>query len=331
MSATSWVLLAIATVVVVGALCLWTPDESRQELEAKYLRAPTDYIDVAGIKLHVRDTGPRDGPPVLLLHGFASSLQTWEPWSEALSTDMRVLRLDLPGSGLTGADPTGNYSDARGIEVLLALLDKLQLPRISVVGNSIGGRLAWKLAAQEPLRVVKLVLISPDGFASPGFEYGHPAHVPATLQMLKYTLPKALLRLNLRVAYANPDALTDEVLTRYYDMMLAPGVRSAMIDRLRQTVLDDPVPILCRIRAPTLILWGEKDQMIPVSNAADYLKAIPHSTLIRLPDLGHVPQEEAPRTSLLPVRNFLRNDATPVVAHFHQDPNSPSTVGAGGA
>lgn len=298
-------LLGVGTAVVVGGVFLWTPDQSRQVLEAKYLRARTDYVSVAGIELHVLDSGPRTGPPIILLHGFGSSLQTWEPWAQALSTDFRVIRLDLPGSGLTGADPTGSYSDARFIEILLALLERLQLARVSLIGNSVGGRLAWKFAALEPSRVVKLVLISPDGFASPGFEYGRPADVPLTLQLVKFTLPRALLRMNLEAAYANPKALTDDVLTRYYDLMLAPGARSAMINRLQQTVLIDPVPLLRRIRAPTLILWGEEDHMIPVSNSSDYLAAIPGSKLVRLPEVGHVPQEEAPRTSLLPVREFL--------------------------
>ena len=297
--------MAVATAVVVGALFLWTSDQPRQVLETKYLRARTDYVNVAGIDLHVRDSGPRAGPPIVMLHGFGSSLQTWEPWSEALSSEFRVIRLDLPGSGLTGADPTGNYSDARFIEILCALLDRLQLPRVSLIGNSVGGRLAWKFAALEPARVVKLVLISPDGFASPGFEYGRPASVPLTLQLLKFTLPRTMLRMNLEAAYGNPKALTDEVLTRYYDLMLVPGVRSAMIDRLRQTVLVDPVPLLRRIRAPTLILWGAKDHLIPVSNSSDYLAAIAGSRLVRLPELGHVPQEEAPAASLVPVRAFL--------------------------
>lgn len=111
--------------------------------------------------------------------------------------------------------------------------------------------------------------------------------------------------MNLLPAYGNPAALTDEVLTRYYDLMLAPGMRVAMIDRLKQTVLFDPVPLLRRIGAPTLILWGEKAGLIPVSNSAEYVRFIPNSILVRLPDLGHVPQEEVPAIALEPVRSFL--------------------------
>jgi pimeloyl-ACP methyl ester carboxylesterase len=87
--------------------------------------------------------------------------------------------------------------------------------------------------------------------------------------------------------------------------MLAPGVRRAMLARMEQTVREDPVPLLRRIRAPVLLVWGEKDAMIPFSNAADYTKVLPHSRLVAFPGLGHVPQEEAPAKSLVPVKAFL--------------------------
>jgi pimeloyl-ACP methyl ester carboxylesterase len=177
--------------------------------------------------------------------------------------------------------------------------------KASFIGNSMGGRFAWEFAASEPDRVDKLILISPDGFASTGFEYGRAPAVPLMLRALPYTMPKSMLKQTLVPAYADPKRLSDSVVTRYYDFMRAPGVRQAVIDRTAQTVLEDPVPLLRRIKAPTLLLWGEKDAMIPVSNAADYLSAIPNSKLVRLPDLGHVPQEESPETTLVIVSQFL--------------------------
>jgi pimeloyl-ACP methyl ester carboxylesterase len=111
--------------------------------------------------------------------------------------------------------------------------------------------------------------------------------------------------MNLVAAYGNPALLTDEVVTRYRDMMLAPGVRRAMIARMEQVELQPPEPMLHRITAPTLLLWGERDGMIPFGNAQDYLKAIPGARLVALPGLGHVPFEEAPARALGPVRGFL--------------------------
>jgi len=93
--------------------------------------------------------------------------------------------------------------------------------------------------------------------------------------------------------------------TRYHDLALAPGARDAMLERMAQTVLEDPVPILRTIRAPTLLLWGERDAMIPFANAADYLKAIPDVRLASVPGAGHVPHEELPAAALVPVQAFI--------------------------
>ena len=136
--------IAVVSALVIVVLCywLWTPDRDRAAMEARYANTPDDFIEVAGIRLHVRDSGPKSAPAVILLHGFGSSLHTWEDWAQALSRDMRVIRFDLPGAGLTGPDPKGDYTDTRALEILNALMDKLGVARASLVGNSIGGRIA---------------------------------------------------------------------------------------------------------------------------------------------------------------------------------------------
>jgi pimeloyl-ACP methyl ester carboxylesterase len=296
---------ALAAVLVGGGFWLWTPDRPRAALEAKYFDAQSMYVDVDGIRLHVRESGPKDAPAIVMLHGFGSSLHTWEAWAKELATDHRVIRYDLPGAGLTGADPKNDYTDDRATRLLSALMDKLGVQRASVIGNSIGGRIAWRFAAQYPERVDKLVLVAPDGFASPGFEYGKAPAIPAMFRMLPWVLPKPMLRMNLEPAYADPTKLTDDVLARYHDLMLTPGVRAAVIARTEQTVLEPPAPWLAKIHAPTLLVWGGKDAMIPIANAQDYLRLIPGSKLVSLPALGHVPFEETPAASLPPVRAFL--------------------------
>ena len=295
----------LLTALVGGGAWLYTPDRPRAWLEARYAGGAGAYRDVDGVRLHVRDSGPRDAPALILLHGFGSSLQTWDGWVGRLSTTYRVVRLDLPGFGLTGADPTGDYSDRRGVQLLAGLMDRLGIRRASLVGNSLGGRLAWQFAVQDPQRVHRLVLISPDGFASPGFAYGRKPSLPLTVRLLPFVLPRPMLRMSLASAYGDPARLDAATLTRYRDLMLAPGVRRAMLARMAQVMLEDPVPLLGRIRAPTLVLWGEKDAMIPPGNAADYARAIPHARLVMLPGLGHVPFEEAPASSLPPVLRFL--------------------------
>ncbi len=298
-----FVFLLLLVVLLVGAgVWLYTPDRKLSSLQQKYGGA---YIEAAGIRLRVVDSGPRDAPAVILLHGFGSSLETWGPWAAVLETKFRVIRFDLPGFGLTGPDPEKDYSDQRAMAVLAALMDKLGVQRASLIGNSLGGKIAWNFAVAYPDRVDRLVLVSPDGFASPGFEYGKKPDLPFMLKLLPYTLPRPMLRMNLAVAYADKSRLSDATLDRYDDMMRAPGDRAAMLDRMSQVMLVDPEPLLRRIAAPTLIVWGEQDGMIPFSNAADYMRDIPHATLLPLPGLGHVPFEEAPASTIGPVMAFL--------------------------
>jgi len=299
------VLGVFAALLIGAAIWLWTPDRSRAELEARYLRSPADMTEVAGAQLHVRDDGPRDGPALMMLHGFGSSLHTWEAWAQGLAGDYRVIRLDLPGAGLSPPDPTNDYTDARSIALILALMDQRGVERATLIGNSLGGRIAWTFAAKHPERTDRLVLISPDGFASPGFEYGKAPDVPMPLQAMQYVLPKAMLQMNLEPSYGDPSVLTPETADRYHDLMLAPGGRKALLARMEQTVLVEPEPLLRSIKAPVLLLWGEKDALIPFSNAADYTKNLPDSRLVSLPALGHVPHEEAPAESLAPLRAFL--------------------------
>lgn len=296
-------LIALLVLIAAGVGWLYTPDRGRAGLETEYAGAPSQFLEVSGVRLHVRDTGPRDGPAVVLLHGFGSSLQTWDAWAGDLERDHRVIRYDEPGFGLTGRDP-GGYTDERGVVVLLGLLDRLGVQRASVIGNSMGGRIAWRFAAAHPERMDRLVLISPDGFREPGREYGTTEAVPLAMRTLPYVLPGFMLRPMLEAAYARPGVLTEALYQRYRDMMLAPGVRRAIVDRMGEQVLADPVPLLRSIEVPTLLLWGEGDRMIPFGNSKDYLAALPHGELRALPGVGHVPQEEAPETVKF-VRAFL--------------------------
>jgi pimeloyl-ACP methyl ester carboxylesterase len=300
-----YVLAALPLLLIGAVWWLYTPDKPRAALEARYAAAPSQFLELDGVRLHLRDTGPRAAPPILLLHGFGSSLQTWDEVASGLDRDFRVIRLDLPGFGLTGPDRTGDYSDPRTHAVILALLARLGLERVALVGSSMGGRIAWSFAAAHPDRVSRLVLMAPDGFASPGIGYEQPPRVPALMRVLPYTLPEGMLRGSLRPAYGDPAVMTEAIFERYRDMMLAPGVRQAILDRMGQHVLQRPEPLLARIRVPVLLLWGDRDAMVPVTNAQDYLRALPDARLVTLPGIGHVPMEETPAEVARVLREFL--------------------------
>lgn len=298
--------MLLASLLSLLSFWLWTPDLPREALEARYLSAPADLQTVGPWRLHVRDSGPREAPAVVLLHGFGSSLQTWDTWARVLGRTHRVISLDLPGSGLSLPDPAHDYRDERSLQMLLALLDRLGIQRASMVGHSMGGRIAWTFAARHPERTDKLVLVAPDGFASAGFEYGKPMAVPASLGLIRHVLPRPLLRMNLQAAYAREDTLTEALTTRYHELLRAPGARQAILERLQQTILQEPLPLLHRIQAPTLLVWGEADAMIPIGHAQDYLRSIAGSRLAAFPDTGHLPQEEAAQASAAAVADFLR-------------------------
>ncbi len=302
--------MLFAVVALLGMAALaWTPDLPQAELDAKYLNQPSDRVTLVQqptVQLHVRDQGPRAAPAVLMLHGFGASLHTWDAWADALAAQHRVIRIDLPGSGLSPPDPTGIYTDARTADLVLSLLDQLQLQEVTLLGHSIGGRIAWRFAAHHPERVSRLVLVAPDGFSSPGFDYGKAPEVPASLRLMTKVLPKPLLRMSLEPAFANPAVLSDALTQRYFDLMRAPGSRAALLARMEQTVLTDPRPMLRQIRAPTLLLWGEQDAMIPFSNHLDYLAALPNARLAALSGIGHLPQEEQPDRGLAALLAFLR-------------------------
>lgn len=294
-------LLALAA----AAAWLYDPDRPRAALESTYAGPPSRFIEVLGVRLHVRDTGPPGAPALLMLHGFGASLHTWEALAPRLEPRFRVIRLDLPGFGLTGTDPADDYTDDRVIAVLATLLDRLGVARATVLGSSMGGRIAWRFAAARPERVAKLVLLAPDGFASLGRDYETPSRVPWMMRLLPYSTPRFLLRKATAPAYADPAMLTDALVDRYRDLLLAPGVRRAILHRIEQAVLPRPEPILATIRMPVLLVWGERDRAIPVGHAADYQRNLPQAKLLVMPGVGHVPMEEAPQPLAEALERFL--------------------------
>ena len=293
---------AILAIVMYG---LWTPDLERAELEKRYVASSPQMLDVDGLKVHYKETGPQAAPALLLMHGFGSSLQAWDDWSLKLEQKYRVIRLDLPGFGLTGASPANDYSEEKDLAILTHFADKLGLEKFSIIGHSMGGKMAWTLAASQPERVQALVLMAPDGFPEAKDIGTKPYEVPAVTGLIKYFLPKYLVRKSIEPAFAEADALSDARVNRYYDMLRAPGVRAAILERSNQTIYTDPVPRLKAIKAPTLLIWGEQDQMIPSTNAKSYASVLSNSTTVLVPKLGHLLQEEQPEKGLTAVMQFL--------------------------
>jgi len=121
-------------------------------------------------------------------------------------------------------------------------------------------------------------------------------------------MPKFLVRKSLEPAFFDAQAISETLIDRYYDLLRAPTVRESILQRMRQTVNSDPTERLKRITAPTLLLWGEKDRMIPSKNSLDYERALPNSKTVILPKASHLLQEENPEVGLKSVFEFINTE-----------------------
>ncbi|MGZ8406952.1 MAG: alpha/beta fold hydrolase, partial [Caulobacteraceae bacterium] len=160
-----WIVVVLAVIAGVLWLTLNRPDIAYGKLEKKYAAADSKFVDVGGgIRIHYRDAGDPARPLVVLIHGYGDSFLTWEPVIKRLSATHRVIALDLPGHGLTRAPNTFVAKPANYVPVLEAFSAKLNLPRYTVAGNSLGGAVAWQYALAHPERLSGLVLVDAAGW-----------------------------------------------------------------------------------------------------------------------------------------------------------------------
>lgn len=307
--------IALAVPVVL-ALCLagtiiafWAPDVPVDSLKARWAPPPSAFISVEGMQVHIRDEGPReDSVPIVLLHGTSASLHTWDGWVAILTKQHRVIRFDLPGFGLTGPAPDGDYSLERYARFVTATLDSLKVKGIVLVGNSLGGQIAWVTALTYPERVARLILVDAAGypFQSASVPIGFRlARLPGISRLMENILPRAMIESSVRNVYGNPAAVTPELVERYYDLTRREGNRRALAQRFQQTKaghLADRIPTLS---LPVLILWGEQDRLIPLESGQRFNRDIQGSQLTVFPGLGHVPQEESPAQTAEVAARFI--------------------------
>lgn len=304
-----WLVLAgIAFFLIAGLVAVWAPDKSVQELSARWAQPPSRFIDVDGVQAHLRDEGPRDDPlPLVLIHGTSDSLHTWDGWVSVLSSQRRVIRLDLPGFGLTGPNAEHDYSMARYVQFVRSALQQLGVQRCVLVGNSLGGHIAWETAYAAPQLVQQLVLVDAAGYAfvprevPVGFQL---ARLPVARKLLEYVLPRGLVLASVRNVYGDPSKVTPELVDRYYDMTLRAGNRRALAYRMDGVLAGNPDHIKS-LAMPTLILWGGKDQLIPLSSGERFARDIRQSRLVVFDDLGHLPHQEDPQRSVAALQQFI--------------------------
>lgn len=285
-------------------------DIPSSELKAKYANAASSFVAVNGMDVHFRDEGdPTDSIPIVLIHGTGSSLHTFDVWTNNLKNSNRVIRMDLPAYGLTGPFPDRDYSMTHYTAFLNDFLTTLGIKQCVLMGNSLGGQIAWNFALERPKMVTQLVLIDAAGY--PKISKSTPiafklAQTPILNKLLTYLTPRFMVRASVENVYFDKSKVTDPLVERYFELTLGEGNRQAFVDRFKASGNADAYQNIKKIQQPTLVLWGAEDYLIPIENAYKFHEDLPNSTLVILEGTGHTPMEESPDKSLVPVLDFLK-------------------------
>jgi pimeloyl-ACP methyl ester carboxylesterase/putative sterol carrier protein len=277
-------------------------------------RTPQDLehvtVDAAGLELSTFAFG--QGPPVVLLHGLAATKLSYLPLLPALAERYRVIVPDLPGHG-ESSKPRSRYTPGYFARVIRAVLDRLDIDQASVMGNSMGGRIALEVATAFPSRVSSLILLDPAAAGLPFPLYARLLGVlPTGVGAVPVPWRKGIVVAAIRQMFADPDRLPKAAYLAAADEFIRiyrkGRARVALLSAMRGLIADDPEAFwhrAARIEVPTLIVWGRKDRIVPVSLGHRLANAIPDAELVVLPEVGHVPQFEQPEETRRLVLGFL--------------------------
>jgi len=256
-------------------------------------------IDVNGTSVNYVDAGSGDEEPVVFVHGLGGQWQNWLENIPRLALERRVIALDLPGFGLTPEQDAEVSIPGYG-RCVNSVCDKLGLGRVSLVGNSMGGYIAAEVAVQFPERVSRLVLVSAAGISSaetlqaPIMTLGRVATAIATNSAARHRHLAArrwTRHCALALVARYPGRLKADLA---YEGFFKGAGKGGFDDALRASLDYDFRDRLPEVKVPTLIVWGEKDSIIPVRDADEYERLIDDSRKIVMRDTGHIPMAERP-------------------------------------
>ena len=300
-----YIVLVVFILLIKGAVY---SDISVEALKAEYANEYSKFIEVNEMQVHYRDEGK--GFPIILIHGTASSLHTWNDWTKELTQTYRVIRMDLPAFGITGPNKNADYSIKAYTQFLHQFLAKMEIDKFYLVGNSLGGNIAWNYAAEYPEKIEKLILVDASGLPTnkPQPTIFKMAKTPVLSSLFLYVTPKIFIKKNMKEVYGDETKITDDLVNRYHKMALRVGNRQAFIDRAKidfKLGEKDNLKKLKSIQTPTLLIWGAKDNWILLDNGKRMNNALINSKLVVLENSGHVPMEESPEESLIILKEFI--------------------------
>lgn len=298
----------VAALVVVllglflGRNYLGITDIPAAELKEKYGQ-DAGYIEVLGTEVRVKESG--HGEPLLLLHGFAASADTWDGWRAYLGQHYRVIAVDVPPFGITGPLAGRQMTPAELQNFMDVLVPKLGLTQFYLGGNSLGGYMAWNYARRHPEQVKKLLLVDSAGYAMDSPLPVKLMTTPIVRDLTAHLSPRFVIAASVRDVYGNTDNVTEAQIQRYHDMMRRDDSRAAVADLMSSLHFDGQG--IKDVKTPTLIIWGGRDRWIPPAHAELFHRDIAGSQLLMFDELGHIPMEEDPARTALAAARFLQS------------------------
>ncbi|WP_020526981.1 alpha/beta fold hydrolase [Flexithrix dorotheae] len=277
------------------------------EIKAKFADHSSKFTIINQQEIHYKDQG--DGDVILMIHGSPGSLFIWNKWAEILSKNYRIIRMDLPAFGITGPNRENDYSLNYYINFVKSFVDKLELKKFHLIGNSLGGQITYEFTDKFPGLVEKMVLISPTSFNHVYETSMFPAMkiiqslVPKS--GLNFITPKSWIRQSLKQIYSDQKLITPSMVDLNHSLLLREGNRKALLGNIIEQSTNKENKV-SEITTPTLLLWGEKDKIIPVVNASNFKSMITNVRLITYKDVGHFPFDEVPEQSAKDVEEFLK-------------------------
>ena len=303
-------LLVIIVVAAASLAVFWFVRPADVSFEAVRASVPhaeySRFAEIDGVRLHYQDKGI--GTPLVLLHGFTSSTYSWKDVFEPLSKSFRVIAVDLKGFGFSGK-PDGNYTRRAQAVLVARLLDHLKIEKAWLGGNSMGGEVALNFAFQNPQRVMGLILIDGAGVDVKGSGSLAPGYllvpVVGRILMALALTSDSLVREGLEKSYYDDAKVTPELVAYYHRPL---KTRGGQLAALRAHTQSGQFPVeseISSIAAPTLIIWGAEDELIPLEAGRKMNSLIKGSQLVIIEKCGHVPQEEMPERVVNEIRKFV--------------------------